>query len=82
MNVDIFKEDLFSIGVIALQLLNMEIDIKNIYRSKNNSYSNAKVDYDFINSKLDKIRAEPLKQWVSILLNPNSEQRLYVYKTI
>ena len=64
MNIDRFKEDLFSIGVIALQLLNMDIDIKTIYKSKNQTYSNAKVDYDIIYSKIDKIRAEPLKQWI------------------
>jgi len=72
MNVDLFKEDLFSIGIIALQLLNIETDIRSIYCSKSNSYSNAKVNYEAVYGKLDRIRAEPLKQWISILVHPNS----------
>ena len=45
MNIDILKEDLFSVGLIALQMLSPEIDIKSIYKTKNKAYLNIKIDF-------------------------------------
>ena len=64
MNLDTLKEDLFSIGIIALQLLNMESDIKNVYKSQSKSFLNIKIDFDAINNKIDKIKHNTLRRWV------------------
>ena len=55
MRVDRCKEDLFSVGVIALQLLNLEHDIKQIYKTKNRSYHNMKINYELIGTYLSRI---------------------------
>lgn len=52
MNVDLLKEDLFSMGVIALQLLNLDIDVKSIYKNKSKTFQNARVDFGLVATRI------------------------------
>jgi hypothetical protein len=43
---DKYSSDLFSLGLIALQLYHPQIQIKSVYESATTNYDNTKINYD------------------------------------
>lgn len=82
MRIDKFKEDLFSVGIISLQLLNPEFNIKAIYQNKNRKYENPKVNFEMLRNLVNSIQHRPLREWVAVLIHQTSEERLKIYPMI
>lgn len=82
LRIDKFKEDLFSVGIIALQLLNPELNIKSVYQNKSRKYENPKVNFEMITQLVNSVRHRPLQQCLATLLHPSSEERTTIYSRI
>ncbi len=82
MRIDKFMEDLFSVGLVALQMLNLDVSIKSIYQSKNKKYQNVRIDFEILSFYIGNIKYQPLKQWIATLLHQNSEERLKIFSLI
>jgi hypothetical protein len=72
--------DLFSLGVVALQMCYLETDMgREIYRPRQAAYLNRRLDFDRIEELLASLPSPTLSQWIGALLSPEETPRRKVY---
>lgn len=75
-----FPADLFSLGVVALQLCYPMMNIKEIYINKNPRYENNRINFELINSLLLGIGSASVKQAITVLLSFEPTERYDIYR--
>jgi hypothetical protein len=82
VNFDQHTSDLFSLGVTALQLHYLNVNIRDIYSARTTSYHNTYLNFELLNQLIAGISDQRLREWVWILLNPEDKARTRIYERI
>lgn len=79
INFDEYASDLFSLGVVALQMQYLDRDMQDIYSIKHAAYHNTCINYGIVSQLIAGIRDPILQEWIWVLLNPDERGRLKIH---
>lgn len=70
INFDEYSSDLFSVGIVALQMVHLERDMKQIYTIKNPQYDNNQINFRLLHELVHGVKDGVVKEWIRTLLHP------------
>jgi len=76
------RGDLFSLGMVALQLVYLDQDVSIVYSNPNPSYRNYTIDFERLNKMIDSILDQRVRQAVGILTSMDSKKRIEIYELL
>lgn len=82
-NFEEFTSDLYSVGLIGLQLYHLESNIKDdVYSGGHTHYYNSRINQENLQMLSFMVEGQPLKDWISTLLNQEPNRRLNIFEKI
>ena len=76
------RGDLFSVGMVALQLVYLDQDVSVLYTNPNPSYRNYTIDFERLNKMIDSILDQRVRQAIGVLTSMDSRKRMGIFEML